>query len=1000
MSPAQPTSGSNAAAAAAANAANANAAANAANAAAANANANAANAADTHTLNPERQRFEKLASEAVPAPGTAVDDMTDEERILAARAQGQHMTGELGEGRLPNTRSMTAALDQVHLQDQTSGLSPDGQRVAARLDSLAEVSKKVLQEKNPDDQLQKSVYHATQAGSNSAASGRAGNVRGEASERLSSTAHVARRLQDQLTDVARLTVTSSAFRRLLGDMTSLFQEVVGNNVQDPDKSQKSHVSSGTAGQHLDDPATHQSTINTGAPSNLNAPIGTDFSRSSHLAAGDSTMSSTNPRSLDTAGGRSDLNPAPTSRGTTEMGRPQHHTGAADRELTPEGAQREAHDTLRGAQQPAIKMGMDAAAPYAQNVRNGDAGVRETGRQMAGDLSRNAREGLHNVRLSPEQRERLTGRFQELMREVQTNPDYQRAVEDLLSLLGEMRHHLTQLGQHAQQHGRAHANENPDLHLAVNNARQLIENFANGYSTKPLYDAVVAFFDSVRHDDRANSVLRDNKHFVLNCLRDHQYIESEKYRRDANELLDRNREVFQESSRMASATVGREVQALNEGFRQDPTTRQWTNELDGLFHDLFLDEQGKPTIKANLVNDAVKALPELAAAARFVPLPRLEASDEEFEYAVDNLVISLTNILPNNVTVSTRTDVDFGSYGQDLTGSVEQHAHRARERAHEKTSTAAPGMAVDPRTTRRGSSSSSSSGESSLTSGEMSHTVAFDIRNVVCTAHNAAFYFKKKTGFPKMSDSGYADLEMNENKGLDLHVVVRAGNPDSPDRALRVVKVQSRIRSLKLKLRDTKHDIMYKVFSPIINSTIRHRVQKALDQGIRQFIANLDQNAVRTMRSSKGAVAEQGGSLRQKLPGAAGGTASSHRDGNNQHSTHPSSNTTMAGGDRTTAVGGVPGTTTTNPTHKSAGHQFDTRGNADGAPVAPSELYSQPEPLSRKSAGYSADAPLGAGEERGAAHLRDPLREQASAHTALGPQSDHTQGRSHLPRQGL
>ncbi|KAJ1906454.1 hypothetical protein IWQ60_012080, partial [Tieghemiomyces parasiticus] len=80
MSPAQPASGSNAAAAAA-NAANANAAANAANAAAANANANAnaANAANSQTLNPERQRFERLASEAVPAPGTAVDDMTDEE---------------------------------------------------------------------------------------------------------------------------------------------------------------------------------------------------------------------------------------------------------------------------------------------------------------------------------------------------------------------------------------------------------------------------------------------------------------------------------------------------------------------------------------------------------------------------------------------------------------------------------------------------------------------------------------------------------------------------------------------------------------------------------------------------------------------------------------------------------------------------------------------------------------------------------------------------------
>ncbi|KAJ1924704.1 hypothetical protein IWQ60_005024 [Tieghemiomyces parasiticus] len=887
-------------------------------------------AATAGTMDKDRQRFEQLASEAVPSSDTPVSDMTAEQRILATRAQGQGLTSNLGEGRLPSTTAMTAALDKVNLQDQTSGLSTDGQRVVGRLDELADTTKQVLKEKNAHDQLQKTVYHATRAGATTASSGRAGDVRGVAGEHLSSSADVARQLSAKVTDVARLTVTSSAFRRLLGDLTNMFQEVVTDRVQDPDMVNNQ----ASTGNYSNDPATHQSTLTTGTPSNLNAPAGTDLPRTGESAPYVSRLDPATAQQQGTSGlnpgfhhsqqqqqqplpGQHDvpLDPFQQPNHTHDTGLNQaqfqqpsstltgDHTyqsnldatsaaGTTGRELTTEEARREAGNTLRDARQPAIKMGMDAAAPYAKNIRDGHAGVRETARQAVGDLARNTLQGLPNARMTPEQRETLIGRFKELMREVQTHPDYQRAIEELLDLLTELRTHLTEMSRHTQQHGREHADENPDLKRSVANARQLIENFANGYSTRALYGAIRQFLTDVSNDERATAVQRDNKQFVLKCLRDHTYLESDQYRTDARGLLERNRDTFQAHSQAASETIGHELRQLMDGFRRDPVTRQWTDSLGGLFSDLFLDEQGKPTFKTNLVHDAVKVLPELVAAARYVPLPRIESADDQFEFAVDNTVISLSNILPNNVTISTRTDIDFGNYGKDLTGTVEQHAHRAREHAHEKTGTgAAPGMKLDPRATSATARSSASSSESSTdsepenadrnaktkaerkadrrtrrtrrrsNSGDLSHTVAFDIRNVVCTAHNVVFYFKKKTGFPKLSDAGYADLEMNENKGLDLHVVVRVGNQESPDRALRVVKVETRLRSLKLNLHGTKHDVMYKMLGPIINSSVRRRVQKALNQSIRDFVAQVDTRMVQTARVARAQAVQSGGALR-------------------------------------------------------------------------------------------------------------------------------------------
>ncbi|KAJ1660619.1 hypothetical protein IWQ61_000481 [Dispira simplex] len=463
--------------------------------------------------------------------------------------------------------------------------------------------------------------------------------------------------------------------------------------------------------------------------------------------------------------------------------------------------------------------------------------------------------LTGVNLTPEQKNQFIHRFKQLLREMQTDESYRTAIEDVFVLLSELRNHLGRISDVATEQTRSHSQEDQDLQLTTRNARQLVENFANGYSTKPLYQALRDLINIMRSDVRIQELMHDTKLFVIRALRDPEYVNSRLFSDEANQLLDGHHAIFDIYAQHASDTVGREINTLQRGFREDPTTSQWTGDLQKLLHDMFCDAKGRPTVKTDLIRDAIQVLPRLARAARYLPLPRIEHADEQFEYAVDNIVLSLSHIVPSDITLATRTNVDFGDYGKSLGDTIETKAHRARQRA--SASQTSGGI----------SSASTTEEEEDVGMGDTSHVVAFDIHNVVCIARNASFYYMKKAGFPKMADSGLADLEMNESKGLDLHVVVRVlpGETKTTRNAVQVVKIDTRLRSIKLKLHSTGHDLLYKMFSPVINTTMRKRIQSELRRHLHSFVEDINVRITQRTQQKQVERASTGSGHGEELP---------------------------------------------------------------------------------------------------------------------------------------
>ncbi|KAJ1980555.1 hypothetical protein H4R35_001078 [Dimargaris xerosporica] len=791
------------------------------------------------STDPDRARFERLARDTVPDSSKPLDQMTDAERALAMRHGSKGVASNVAGGRLPSTQQMAEGLDRVHIDEaQYGNLSREGQKLARDVENLAGSTQQVLLEKNQDEQLQKTMYHGVQAGQQAPGRDRlrqAGQSAKAYRQGDHTTPQLAKDLRSRVMEVSRLLVTSSAFRKLMGDFTNLFRDVVLD---------RSTQGTGAAQQQRTAGAESGTATRGGEPaaSALNAPTG-------------------------------------------------HQLHRNDQEMTGTQALDNMHQTVRDAQQPAVRSAMDGARPYTDEVYEGRMGVSDATRQMTSHGTNRMRDQLRQVHLSEQDKRQFTQRFRELMHEVQGNPRYQEAIEDLIDLLGALRSHAARTSRELTDKARTKAeqSEHQDLDLAVRNAQELVENFANGYPTDRLYDAFQNLFQCLREDQRSDALLHDSKKFVLASLRDPEFVDSDRFRPEANRLMDFASQVFNQHSRNASETIGREWQVLNRGFEEDTTTQQWSGDVRQVMHDLFYDESGKMTVKTELIQDAVKVLPQLVQAARFLPLPRMEYADEEYEYAVDNVLVSLSHILPNNICLATETNVDFGEYGQSLTDTMDTKAQQARARAHAKTGTHRGEHDTALSSSLSSTSSASSHGgtglfgrrrSSSSGSGGMVHEVAFDVRNVVCTIHNAVFFYRKKKGFPRMSDSGLADITMNENKGMDLRLVVRVGDQTAKERSLRVVRVKSRVRSLSLKLRDTKHNVLYKLFSPILNTMIRKRMQHEIDDGIRHFIENMDEQMTQQAKQSAQSMRESRERRRQ-----------SHRD----HHRH---------GEKGTAVGGA------------------------------------------------------------------------------------------------
>jgi hypothetical protein len=333
---------------------------------------------------------------------------------------------------------------------------------------------------------------------------------------------------------------------------------------------------------------------------------------------------------------------------------------------------------------------------------------------------------------------------------------------------------------------------------------LIERFANGTSTDDLFAAINNIYRDADQDPELKSWFEEIDAYIRKCLKQQGYIMEDAATDKWNALYDRGNFLLRDRYRNHTDRVLDEVKFLADQFDQDPLNKRFGASMQKLFNDLGNDENGKPTFKPHLVKDLTEViLPAAFENIRYVPIPRIEYSDRQIDAVVENLVIESDNLMPNIFEIANGMLISF----------------RRNSRADIRTDNYFRWGRKNVANTNRNSIAVSVSG------------IQMDLRDV-------SYYVKRKEGSPKITDLGVADIFLG---GSGFSFKIKLSTADKSDRQnfFKVDKVDVDVNNFTIKLKQSKHKLLFALFKPIMLKVLRPALQKVLEKQIKDQVHQLD-----------------------------------------------------------------------------------------------------------------------------------------------------------------
>lgn len=442
----------------------------------------------------------------------------------------------------------------------------------------------------------------------------------------------------------------------------------------------------------------------------------------------------------------------------------------------------------------------------------------------------------------DRRDQWIWRAKKVVIECQSHPEYQSSLKWLLDFVEEYFGHGKTLAQtHGGNVAETLGGKDTELNKTIQTVLTVADRFANN---KSFNDLVLVRLQTISQDARDDQELRAwwsrVGKYLRRLLLEPGYIVEPKSETDGRKLLDDGKKFYGTGSRESTpapeptpavtdpATVagtpaavpavaagatsastdasqqrGKYKQHLDtlfdglgdwvKGISEEEGNRKLGNALtkftkDLLFVDVNDGEGGKLSLKREMWGDIRRVvLPALVEKVGYIPIPRVEYTDDGLDLVVENLTLSGKNLFPNIVAVEAHNYLKFSPYG---IGKEEGSRH-----------------------------------EMIITLSQMQA----DMRDV-------AFYFERKSGI-RIKDSGLADVVIGgEGVNVTIHVVSSGNDPSS---FFQVKNINVKIDTLKFSIRDSKHDLLYKTLRPLATGLIKRQISKAIKDGISTGLGIVD-----------------------------------------------------------------------------------------------------------------------------------------------------------------
>lgn len=176
-------------------------------------------------------------------------------------------------------------------------------------------------------------------------------------------------------------------------------------------------------------------------------------------------------------------------------------------------------------------------------------------------------------------------------------------------------------------------------------------FADGKPLEDISDALQQVMEDVQNDPDLTDFYHAATCFIQRALTDKDFVTSDAADAEAHRLYDRSQELFAEKKDRYRPDMERlfdELRSYRDCITNDRENRRLVETSKKVFNDLvILDRNGQfRGFRRKVVKDLVDVvLPRFVGEIRYIPMPRIEYQDRDFDLILENVILESGIYLP-------------------------------------------------------------------------------------------------------------------------------------------------------------------------------------------------------------------------------------------------------------------------------------------------------------------------------------------------------------------
>ena len=162
----------------------------------------------------------------------------------------------------------------------------------------------------------------------------------------------------------------------------------------------------------------------------------------------------------------------------------------------------------------------------------------------------------------------------------------------------------------------------------------------------IFDAIGALADDANRDEELRAWFREVDMYIRKTLLEPGYVLEPDCNNQANRLRDSGRQFYDDKYKDHFDNLFSSIGNWFKAMGDDPLNARFGQDWARLTRDLLFDSEGGMKFKPELWGDIRRViLPSLIDRIGYIPIPRIEYTDDSLDLVLENLTLSGRNLFP-------------------------------------------------------------------------------------------------------------------------------------------------------------------------------------------------------------------------------------------------------------------------------------------------------------------------------------------------------------------